>query len=110
MSRVLLIVFVAGILMATGVAGASPANQIRVPITIDESGDSPNSPDSVIVEKGDHLWKISARRLGQGAGATEIAPYWRDVVEMNTPRLRSGDPDLIFPGEVVELPATRERP
>jgi nucleoid-associated protein YgaU len=110
MSRVLLIVSMAGILMATEVAGASPANQIRVPVTIDESSDSPKPHDSVIVEKGDHLWKISARRLGEDAGDTEIAPYWRHVVEVNTPRLRSGDPDLIFPGEVVELPATRERP
>jgi hypothetical protein len=27
---------------------------------------------------------------------------------VNTPGLRSGDPDLIYPGEVIELPAASE--
>jgi hypothetical protein len=26
------------------------------------------------------------------------------VVEINRPRFRSGNPNLVFPGEVVELP------
>jgi nucleoid-associated protein YgaU len=55
------------------------------------------------VAKGDHLWKISARHLDTDANH-EIAPYWRQLIEVNTPHLRSGDPDLIYPGEVVELP------
>jgi nucleoid-associated protein YgaU len=63
---------------------------------------------TVIVEKGDHLWKISARhlegRLARLPTAAEITPYWQDVVDANRDRLRSGDPDLIYPGETVMLP------
>ncbi len=37
---------------------------------------------------------------------SEISPYWRLVIDENLDNLRSGDPDLIYPGEVIELPAT----
>lgn len=109
MSRVLLIVGLVAVMMVTGVATASPANQVRVPVTVTPEQPAEEEPDAVVVVRGDHLWKISARRLGPEASNGEIAPYWRDVVEVNTPRLRSGDPDLIYPGEVVELPAVTER-
>jgi hypothetical protein len=38
--------------------------------------------------------------------AAEITPVWVEVIAANRDRLRSGDPDLIFPGEIVVLPAT----
>jgi len=111
MTRVLVIVAMVGLFMTTGVAGADVASQIRHPVTVEDTESQSASPsDSIVVESGDHLWKISARHLGPDAADREIAPYWLDVVEVNTPRLRSGDPNLIFPGEVVELPATREQP
>lgn len=63
------------------------------------------------VVRGDHLWGIAAARLaGRNGGdrrcltARAVAPYWRRVVAANRHRLRSGDPDLIFPGERVVLP------
>jgi nucleoid-associated protein YgaU len=63
---------------------------------------------TVVVRRGDNLWDISATRLerrwGRKPADHEIAPYWRRVMETNRPRLRSGDPNLIYPGEVVELP------
>lgn len=71
---------------------------------------SPPAPPatSVVVAPGDHLWGIAARHLEQVTGRVptdaETARYWSVVVELNTPRLASGDPDLIRPGEVVELP------
>ena len=34
----------------------------------------------------------------------EVARHWRQVIEVNLERLRSGDPDLIYPGEVFDLP------
>jgi nucleoid-associated protein YgaU len=110
MGRPLLIVALVGMLMAGGVAGATPAEiEVRLPIsTVSEPGESQEG--TVVVEKGDHLWKISARHLDRVAPESDIAPYWRDVVDVNTPRLRSGDPDLIYPGEVVELPATTAPP
>lgn len=103
MGRSLLIVALAAVLMATGVAGATPANEIHIPIAVSAPT---RDPATVVVERGDHLWKISVRRLEEVAPEHPIAPYWRDVVDVNTPRLRSGDPDLVFPGEVIELPPT----
>lgn len=111
MTRVLLIIVSVGLFMATGVAGADVASQIRHPATVDDGSDRRMSDAStVIVERGDHLWKISARHLGSDVSNDEIAPYWREVVDVNTPNLRSGDPDLIFPGEIVTMPSTREQP
>ncbi len=68
---------------------------------------SPTSlPDSHVVVRGEHLWSIAEARL-RAVGRTEplgdadIAPYWARLVEANRPHLRSGDPDLIHPGEVI---------
>ena len=67
----------------------------------------------MVVQSGDHLWKISATHLADTFGrepvSAEMAPYWVDVIEENRATLRSGDPDLIYPGEVVELPAISEQ-
>jgi nucleoid-associated protein YgaU len=61
----------------------------------------------VIVTEGDHLWALAERRvsemLGRPAADHEIAPYWRNVIISN-PELRSGNPDVIYPGEVIVLP------
>lgn len=57
----------------------------------------------VVVRAGDNLWVIAQRALGSATNA-EIAPYWRRVIAANTAKLRSHDPDLIFPGERVVLP------
>jgi hypothetical protein len=61
----------------------------------------------VIVTEGDHLWALAERRvsdaLGRPASDHEIAPYWREVISSN-PELRSGNPDIIYPGEVIVLP------
>jgi nucleoid-associated protein YgaU len=80
---------------------------VRVPVALAEK--APGA-ETVVVERGDHLWKISARHLEEVDPGSRIAPYWRAVVDLNRPRLRSGDPDLIYPGELIELPATSELP
>lgn len=63
------------------------------------------------VVAGDNLWTIAARKLAQETGRPEqalsdgeVAKYWSRVIEVNRDRLRSGDPDLVFPGEQIELP------
>ncbi|HUG32382.1 MAG TPA: hypothetical protein VMM14_05770 [Acidimicrobiia bacterium] len=106
MSRVLAIVGLVVALMATGVAFATPEEQIRHPTMTGNAEPPGGDAGSVRVLEGDHLWKISARRLGDNATNEEISPYWRQVVVVNTPRLRSGDPDLIYPGEIVKVPPT----
>lgn len=68
------------------------------------------SQRTVVVQPGDHLWKISEHRLGEVLGRdpedAEVSPFWRAVIDSNVDRLRSGDPDLIYPGEEVFLPPT----
>jgi hypothetical protein len=46
---------------------------------------------------------VTGRRAGELSNG-EIAAYWVRVVEANQGRLRSGDPDLIYPDEDIELP------
>jgi nucleoid-associated protein YgaU len=78
-----------------------------VPVSLSDTG---ASEESVVVEPGDHLWKISASHLEEvlerPAELAEIDPYWRVVIETNRALLSSGDPDLIYPGEVITLPPT----
>jgi nucleoid-associated protein YgaU len=63
------------------------------------------------VVRGDNLWVIARARLAQVRGRSEgelsngeIAAYWVTVVEKNLGHLRSGNPDLIYPDEDIELP------
>ena len=63
----------------------------------------------VTVRRGDHLWSLSEQHLQQvlglaSLGEHEIARYWVQVIEANRGSIRSGDPDLIYPGEIVILP------
>lgn len=60
------------------------------------------------VVRGDSLWTIAHDTLtsawSRPPSTDEVARYWREVVAGNAASLRSGDPDLIHPGEVVHLP------
>lgn len=48
-----------------------------------------------VIEKGDTLWGISAKLLGNGAKYKEIFEANREVIE---------DPDLIFAGQKIRIP------
>lgn len=48
-----------------------------------------------VVQHGDTLWGIAARFLGNGA-------RWPEIYKIS--HLRSGDPNLIYPGETVNIP------
>lgn len=65
-------------------------------------------PATVVVESGDHIWKISKESLGDKLQREprneEVHPYWVETIEINLDSIRSGDPDLIFPGEELVLP------
>ncbi len=66
-----------------------------------------------VVRSGDSLWRIAEQQL---AGAlerapedAEIVPYWRELIEHNRARLPDPeDPDLILPGQRLELPRLPE--
>ncbi len=60
-----------------------------------------------VVRRGDNLWSIAAGRVREELASADnaaIARYWRRIIDVNSDRLRSGDPDLIFPGETIVLP------
>lgn len=79
-----------------------------------EGGDAPAESEAAAVhtvQPGEHLWRIAAQRLASHRGVAadelataDVAVYWREVVAANADRVRSGDPDLVYPGEVVRLP------
>lgn len=97
---------VATVMLISATAFADPGRERSVlPI---RTAASRTYKQSVVVTNGDHLWKISAAHLEaeleRKVASTEISPYWRNVIAANIRTLRSGDPDLIYPGEVVLLP------
>ena len=65
---------------------------------------TPRASHPYTVQPGDNLWSIARAALGGNADDTQIAPYWHTLIAANRSRLRSGDPNLIYPGEVLGLP------
>jgi nucleoid-associated protein YgaU len=63
-------------------------------------------PEPVVhrVQRGESLWAIARARLGAQATNAQVAALVARVWEANERTLRSGDPDLIYPGERLELP------
>jgi nucleoid-associated protein YgaU len=63
------------------------------------------------VAQGETLWTIARDQLAKAPGGgsgeptnQEVAEQLAKVVEANRGRLESGDPDLILPGEKINLP------
>ncbi|MCY3539399.1 MAG: hypothetical protein F4Y75_01200 [Acidimicrobiia bacterium] len=71
-----------------------------------------NGTITYLVEPGDHLWSISAKylahRLERRPSTDEVYAIWVEVVKLNRATIRSGDPNLIFPGEKIILPDLKE--
>ena len=76
-------------------SAAAPAPEARGETT------SPAAP-------GDSLWTIAQNHLaaaGKGEPSTrQVTDYWERLKQANRGHLRSGDPDLIYPGEEIILP------
>jgi hypothetical protein len=68
----------------------------------------PRAGRHVVVRAGDNLWLIARNALTRDGARrpseSEVAHYWRAVITANRSTLRSGDPSVIFPGEIVSLP------
>jgi hypothetical protein len=64
---------------------------------------------------GDHLWGIAEQHLRdrgieQGhPSKSAVARYWASVIAANQDSIRSGDPNLIFAGEIIILPPLSPR-
>jgi len=60
------------------------------------------------VRRGDHLWSIAGEHLAivldRRPTREEHRNYWVEVVDTARPIIRSGDPNLIYPGEKIPLP------
>lgn len=110
-ARVCLVVGFGALVAALAMIGGGFADaeeqtaSVRVPF---QAMGGPALATTVTVAKGDHLWKIARRHLqavmGDELSSRQITSYWRSLIVLNHDRLRSGDPNLIYPGEVIALP------
>ncbi|HUP68521.1 MAG TPA: hypothetical protein VM142_01775 [Acidimicrobiales bacterium] len=64
-----------------------------------------------VVRPGDNFWNIAQRQLAKttdrpsnAPSVKEVAGYWVQLVETNRHTIRSGNPNLIYPGEAIGLP------
>ena len=93
------------------VATTVPAAQEAPPV--EEAPPAP-APEAAATEwtvrAGDHFWRVAeevrAAQLHRAPTDGETDPYWRRLVTANRDRLADRDnPDLLFPGQVLLLPA-----
>ncbi len=75
-------------------------------------GPSAQAPAEHTVQPGESLWTIAESRLagtfGRSPSDAETSPYWALVVAANRDTIRSGNPDLIYPGEIITCPPIPE--
>jgi hypothetical protein len=62
-----------------------------------------------VIQPGDHLWHVSVATLRAARGRpptdAETATYLDELIARNQSVFAvPGDPDLVFPGQVFELP------
>lgn len=69
------------------------------------AGHASADPGTVVVAPGDSLWKIAADRLGPGASSHAIYAELVRIWDRNASRIGTGDPNLIFPGTRLTIPA-----
>ncbi|MFF3063257.1 hypothetical protein ACFVQ3_01755 [Oerskovia sp. NPDC057915] len=60
---------------------------------------------SVVVLRGDSLWSLAERTLGEGATDAQVAAEWQRWYAANA-EVIGQDPDLIRPGQVLQAPRT----
>jgi nucleoid-associated protein YgaU len=77
-------------------AGGEVASRIESPFQREPAEALAAAPGRVVVQPGNNLWTIARTRYGRGLRYTLI-------YEANRDRIR--DPDLIYPGQVFDLPA-----
>ncbi|MBE7700717.1 LysM peptidoglycan-binding domain-containing protein [Oerskovia sp. Sa1BUA8] len=81
--------------------GPGPAPTLGASVATESAA----STVSVVVLRGDSLWSLAARSLGQGATDAQIAVEWQRWFAANA-EVIGQDPDLIRPGQVLVAPRT----
>jgi LysM domain len=56
-----------------------------------------------VVQRGESLWSIASDRLGEQAGAAQIAREVDRLWQLNEDRIASGSPDLLYTGTRLRL-------
>ncbi|MDC0948610.1 peptidoglycan-binding protein LysM [Gammaproteobacteria bacterium] len=87
------------VLLAGNIEGIKEVNADELEVTGGSAADAiaaATSGNYYEIQKGDTLWKIAADNLGNGARYTEIFEANREVIK---------DPDLIYPGQKIRIPA-----
>ncbi|MCU1380650.1 MAG: hypothetical protein JWN29_3633 [Acidimicrobiales bacterium] len=89
--------------------GAPPVMQKVGPV------EAPVEGRTWTVRPGDHLWSIAERVLAESRSRPptdgEVVPYWEQLVAANRDRLADRDnPDLLFPGQALVVPAPPSAP
>lgn len=92
----------------------APTPPIAVPTTVpaeelvEEPVEGPAGAGTHVVSAGENLWTIARGAVRTSSNPAphdrEVHAYWVRLIAENLPSLRSGDPDLIHPGEVLRLP------
>ena len=59
-----------------------------------------NSDNRIVVQPGNSLWRIARKTLGGGV-------FYSEIFKKNALKIK--DPDMIFPGQVFDLPVLREK-
>lgn len=93
----------------TATASAGFPSTFGAPIpAIDLTSDASAELHRHVVSPGDSMWTITVRHLSEQLGVEpsngQISEVWRVVMDLNRHSIRSGDVDLIFPGEELLLP------
>jgi hypothetical protein len=87
---------------------APSQTQVEPPEPIAPGGSEGEVAPTHTVVAGENFWLIARSHLQElwqrSPSNREVARFWLDLIAANRARLQSGDPDLIFPGEVFELP------
>jgi hypothetical protein len=84
----------------------SPTEPAAGPTTVAPSSGwhpTPCHEASVVVVRGDSLWRIAAEHLGPQASDAEIAEAWPAWYAANADVI-GDDPDLIYPGQELRVP------
>lgn len=91
-----------------------PPPDVAVMRVLDDESPTPTAAaptaaaPTVVVQAGDSFWSIAEghlRHLGVSTADAEVVQYWERLVAANVDELvDAGNPDLLYPGQALELP------
>jgi len=79
------------------------SHRVRVTSAPDRDDVGHGQPATYTVRSGDSLWRIADRHLEPHATAAATAREVSRLWQINHQRIRTGDPDLIFPGQRLRM-------